>query len=98
MYLVINKLVSSLHGAKTKIKLFILNNEIMRNLKTFSNKTDIEIYLEYVNDWLTTKRMSEAYDVPLRRLQAHISKGKKDYATKYNLSLSDMTYPSRSVG
>ena len=40
----------------------------MKTLKPFSQRTPEEIYLEYLNDWLTIDAMAENYGMEPERL------------------------------
>jgi predicted DNA-binding protein YlxM (UPF0122 family) len=42
-------------------------------------KTNKELYIEYVNDWLTIKRMAEHYNIPEKKLSDKLKKGKEEH-------------------
>ena len=48
-------------------------------MKAFSKKTPAEIYLEWVNDWLTVSAMAENYGRSYEWMMKIIEEGKKDY-------------------
>ncbi len=46
-------------------------------MKAFSKRTDEEIYIEYVNDWLTIQAMAENYQISVGLMTDRINKGRK---------------------
>jgi hypothetical protein len=49
----------------------------MKTLKPFSQRTPEEIYLEYLNDWLTIDAMAENYGI--ERSEEHTSELQSRY-------------------
>ena len=47
-------------------------------MKALSKKTNAEIFLEYVNDWLTISEMAAQYDMDPQTLQDIIEQGNKE--------------------
>jgi len=47
-------------------------------MKAIDKKTDKELYLEYINDFLTIQRMAEHYGVSRYFLNERIKKGRKE--------------------
>jgi hypothetical protein len=48
-------------------------------MKPFSQKTDAEIYLEWVNDWLTISAMAENYGRSWYWMSKRVKKAKENY-------------------
>ena len=61
---------SFLHSEKEKTQQRILE-------EIFGGKTKVEVYLEYVNDWLTIDEMRKAYKISEGQLLHIIVDGKK---------------------
>jgi len=51
-------------------------------MRAINTKTNIDIYLEWVNDWLTTERMAEYYQTSKRKLEKIINQGRIDYLSE----------------
>jgi hypothetical protein len=51
-------------------------------LKAFSRKTDEEIYMEWVNDWLTISAMAKNYGRSYDWMYNRVMKAKENYETK----------------
>ena len=56
----------------------------MKKLVAFSKRTSEDIYLEFVNDWLTLSRMAENYNMHPQDLGNIIDKGRKEHNDKFN--------------
>jgi hypothetical protein len=41
-------------------------------------KTDLEIYLEWVNDWLTVEKMAEYYHMTIEQMLERINNGRDE--------------------
>jgi hypothetical protein len=50
-----------------------------KKIKPFSSKTNAEIYLEYVNDWLTIEKMAENYGRSVDFMKHKVEIGKIEY-------------------
>jgi len=49
-----------------------------------SNETKINIYLDYINNYLTVRRMAEAYQTTEKKMKVLIGRGKAIFeTTKY---------------
>ena len=44
--------------------------------KHFESLTDEQVFLEFVNDWLTIDRMAEFYDADKKELEKKINNGR----------------------
>jgi hypothetical protein len=53
-----------------------LNHKICNCMKNFSEKTAPEVYLEYVNDWLTVEQMAHHYGIDEMHLNKIIDAGR----------------------
>jgi hypothetical protein len=51
-------------------------------MKAFSKKTDEEIYLEWVNDWLTISAMAYNYNRSYSWMFRRVMKAKENYENK----------------
>jgi predicted DNA-binding ArsR family transcriptional regulator len=51
----------------------------MKTLKPFSKRTKEDIYLEYLNDWLTIKAMAENYGISEARMTKIIHAGQIEH-------------------
>jgi len=58
--------------------------------KTNTPKNCTEMYLEYVNDWLTLESMAEYHNLEIKDLERIIEIGKKEHDTKSNTPLKIM--------
>jgi hypothetical protein len=68
-----------------------LTLKIMNKLtKTNTPKNCTEMYLEYVNDWLTIESMAEYHNLEIKDLERIIEIGKKEHNTKSNTPLKIM--------
>ena len=52
-------------------------------MKAFSKRTKSEIYLEYVNDWLTIEAMAENYGRSVKWMTAKIDECREEYKALY---------------
>ena len=52
-------------------------------MKPFSKKTNEEIYLEWLNDWLTIKSMADNYNIHAQDLGNIIDKGRDEHLQKF---------------
>jgi len=52
-------------------------------MKPFSKRTNEEIYLEWLNDWLTIKSMAENYNMHAQDLGNLIDKGRDEHLQKF---------------
>jgi len=52
-------------------------------MKAFSKKTNEEIYLEWLNDYLTVKCMADNYNMSAKKLEAIIDKGRNEHLQKF---------------
>jgi len=41
-------------------------------------KSDLEIYLEWVNDWLTVERMADYYSMTIEQMLERINNGREE--------------------
>jgi hypothetical protein len=48
-------------------------------MKPMSKKTNEEIYLEYLNEWLTIKGMADNYNIDKTILEEIIKKGREEH-------------------
>jgi hypothetical protein len=48
-------------------------------MKPMSQKTAQEVYLEWLNDWLTVEAMADNYNIPVTKLNELINEGRSDY-------------------
>jgi len=48
-------------------------------MKPFSKKTNEEIYLEWLNDFISVERMAEFYNVERYEIEIIISKGRNEH-------------------
>jgi hypothetical protein len=48
-------------------------------MKKFTERTNADIYLEYVNDFITIERMAEYYEVTEEKLGNIIHKGRQEH-------------------
>jgi len=53
--------------------------------KAIDNKTDSELYLEYLNDFLTLRQISEYYGVSRHYINKRIIQGRKDHFKQFGL-------------
>lgn len=53
-------------------------------MQTITKKSVIDFYLEYVNNFLTTQRMADYYDMPLEDCEYLIELGRKYHNEKFN--------------
>lgn len=53
-------------------------------MKPFSRKTSIEIYLEYVNDWLTVEKMADNYNRSIEFMNNLIDNGRIKHENNAN--------------
>jgi hypothetical protein len=61
-----------------------LNPKIMNKLiKTNTPKNCTEMYLDWLNNWLTTESMAEYHNLETKDLERIIEIGRKDYLNKY---------------
>lgn len=68
-----------------------LTLKIMNKLtKTNTPKNCTEMYLEYVNDWLTLESMAEYHNLEIKDLERIIEIGKKEHNTESNTPLKIM--------
>ena len=42
-------------------------------------KTNKELYIDYLNNWLSIKRMAEHYGIPEKKLSDKLKKGKEEH-------------------
>jgi hypothetical protein len=56
--------------------------------KPFSKRTPEDIYLEYVNDWLTVERMADNYGRAEEEMRTIIEKGKADHMKATAITVS----------
>lgn len=49
-----------------------------------------KIYLDYLNNYLTVERMSEAYNIPTKELLEVINKGKEIHETNMNIKIKQL--------
>ena len=56
-------------------------------IKPFSKKTDEEIYLEYVNDWLTVRAMADNYKRSYSWMYNKINKARVKYKNNYEKAI-----------
>ena len=52
-------------------------------MKTLSQKTAEDVYLEYLNDYLTIKYMADSYNVEESFLNKMIDKGRNEHLQKF---------------
>ena len=52
-------------------------------MKTFSKKTNEQVYLDWLNDWLSTERMAEFYGIDAKELETIIDKGRDEHLEKF---------------
>ena len=52
-------------------------------MKTFSKKTNEEIYLEWLNDYLTIQAMADNYGRKAKELETIINKGRNEHLQKF---------------
>ena len=52
-------------------------------MKAFSKKTNEEIYLEWLNDYITVKCMADNYNMNPKNLEILINKGREDHLSKF---------------
>jgi hypothetical protein len=52
-------------------------------MKPFSKKTNEEIYLEWLNDYLTIQAMADNYDMKSKELETIIDKGRDEHLQKF---------------
>lgn len=55
----------------------------MEKLIPFSQRTAENIYLEYVNDWLTVAKMAENYGRTEKEMTAIIDKGREEHIQRH---------------
>ena len=51
-------------------------------MKAINKKSTVEIYYEWLNDWLTTERMAEYYNISRCKLEKLIETGRNEYLKK----------------
>ena len=54
-----------------------------RSIEALNSKTNEEVYIEYVNDFLTTEYMANYYNVDTEYLTAIIEKGRQDHYSRF---------------
>lgn len=52
-------------------------------MKAFSKKTNEEIYLEWLNDFITVSAMADNYCMQPKKLEKLINKGRNDHLSKF---------------
>jgi hypothetical protein len=52
-------------------------------MKPFSKKTNEEIYLDWLNDWLSIERMADNYGISAKELEKIIDKGRDEHLNKF---------------
>jgi len=55
-------------------------------METLSKLTNVEIYLIWLNDYLTTEKMAEHYGVSVRILSKLVSLGRNEYLSQTETS------------
>lgn len=53
-------------------------------MKTLKERSFADIYLEYVNDFLTTEYMAEYYGISQKEMEDLISKGRELHESQFN--------------
>ena len=50
----------------------------LNQLEQITMKSDLEIYLEWVNDWLTVERMADYYSMTIEQMLERINNGREE--------------------
>ena len=52
-------------------------------MKAIDKKTKSELYLDYVNDWLTVEGMAEHYGITREKMLVILSEGKDEHEKQF---------------
>ena len=71
--------------AQTNLKPYGVQVNQIKNMKAFSEKTNEEVYLEWLNDYLTIQGMADNYFRDAKEIKTIIDKGRKERIEKFEL-------------
>lgn len=74
---------SSTNYEQTNLKPYGVQVNQIKNMKTFSKKTNEEIYLEWLNDYLTIQGMADNYNRDAKEIETIIDKGRQERIEKF---------------
>ena len=74
---------SSTNYEQTNLKPYGVQVNQIKNMKAFSKKTNEEVYLEWLNDYLTIQGMANNYNRDAKEIKTIIDKGRQERIEKF---------------
>ena len=74
---------SSTNYEQTNLKPYGVQANQIKNMKAFSKKTNEEVYLEWLNDYLTIQGMANNYNRDAKEIKTIIDKGRQERIEKF---------------